>query len=101
MLWATIPVSRKKGEGTLYKTDHTNLKWEQVGKDADFANITVMLGADKFLWMIDKDGTLYRVDQNGASTVLGEKGSYGQTTILPALNGKLWAVEGGNFYKTR
>jgi hypothetical protein len=32
-----------------------------------------MLGADKFLWMIDRDGTLYRIDQNGASTVLGEK----------------------------
>jgi len=32
--------------------------------------------------------------------MLGKKGSYGQTTILTALNGKLWTVEGGNLYKT-
>jgi hypothetical protein len=86
--------------GTLYKTDPASLKWEQVGKEGDFANVTAMEGADKFLWLIDKEGTLYKVDQNGASTVLGEKGSYGQTTILTTLNGKLWTVEGGSLYKT-
>src|SRR5260370_39907183 len=86
--------------GTLYKTEPASLKWEQVGKEGDFANVTAMQGADKFLWIIDKEGTLYRVDQNGASTVLGEKGRYGQTTILTTLNGKLWTVEGGNLYKT-
>jgi hypothetical protein len=40
-----------------------------------------------------------RVDPN-ASAVLGERGSYGQTSILTTLNGKLWTVEGRNLYKT-
>jgi len=50
--------------------------------------------------MIDNGGTLYKVDPNGTSTVVGERGSYGQTSILTTLNGKLWTVEGGNLYKT-
>ena len=87
-------------EGNLYKTDPATLKWEQVGKEGEWANVTAMQGADKFLWIIDSSGTLYKVDQNGASTVLGERGSYGQTTILTTVNGKLWTVEGGNLYKT-
>jgi hypothetical protein len=59
-----------------------------------------MLDADKFLWMIDKDGTLYRADQNGASTVLGEKGSYGQTNNSEDLEWKALDGRGRQFYKT-
>ena len=84
--------------GTLYQTDPSTLKWEQVGGDGDFANISAMEGTDTFIWMIDKAGNLYRVDKTGAKTKLGD--SYGETTILTTLNGKLWTVEGGNLYKT-
>ncbi len=86
--------------GTLYKTEPTTLKWEQVGKEGDFANVTAIAAGDKFLWLIDKEGTLYKVDQNGTRTMLGEKGSYGQTSILTTLSGKLWTVEAGSLYKT-
>jgi len=85
-------------EGTLYQTDPTTLKWSQVGKDGDFANISAMEGAGNFIWMIDKSGNLYKVDASGTKTKLGD--SYGETTILTTLNGKLWTVEGGSLYKT-
>jgi len=84
--------------GTLYATDPNTLKWEQVGGDGDFANISAMEGNETFIWMIDKSGNLYRVDKTGAKTKLGD--SYGETTILTTLGGKLWTVEGGNLYKT-
>jgi hypothetical protein len=48
--------------------------------------------------MIDKSGNLYKVDKDGTKTKLGD--SYGETTILTTLNGKLWTVEGGSLYKT-
>ena len=85
-------------EGTLYQTDPTTLKWSQIGKDGDFANISAMEGAGNFIWMIDKSGNLYKVDASGTKTKLGD--SYGETTILTTLNGKLWTVEGGSLYKT-
>ncbi len=86
--------------GNLYWTDPATLKWQQVGKDGDFNNVSAMVGGAGFLWMIDNTGTLYKVDPNGASTVLGERGSYGHTNILTTLNGKLWTAEDGNLYKT-
>jgi hypothetical protein len=85
-------------EGTLYQTDPTTLKWLQVGKEGDFANVSAMEGAGTFIWMIDKAGVLYKVDKDGTKTKLGD--DYGQTTILTTLNGKLWTVEGGSLYKT-
>ena len=85
-------------EGTLYQTDPATLKWSQVGKEGDFASISVMEGAGTFIWMIDKSGNLYKVDKDGAKTKLGD--SYGETRILTTLNGKLWTVEGSNLYKT-
>ncbi len=85
-------------EGTLYQTDPTTLKWSQVGKEGEFANISAMEGTGTFIWMIDKSGNLYKVDKDGTKTTLGD--SYGETTILTTLNGKLWTVEGGSLYKT-
>src|SRR5258706_774726 len=85
-------------DGTLYQTDPATLKWSQVGKEGDFANISVMEGTGSFIWMIDKSGNLYKVDKDGAKTKLGD--SYGETSILTTLNGKLWTVEGANLYKT-
>ncbi len=85
-------------EGTLYQTDPNTLKWEQIGKEGDFANINVMEGVNSFIFMIDKAGNLYKVDASGTKTKLGD--SYGETTILTTLNGKLWTVEGGSLYKT-
>jgi hypothetical protein len=85
-------------EGTLYQTDPATLKWSQIGKDGDFANISAMEGTGNFIWMIDKSGNLFKVDKDGTKTKLGD--DYGQTTILTTLNGKLWTVEGGNLYKT-
>ena len=85
-------------EGTLYQTDPNTLKWEQIGKEGDFANINVMEGVNSFIFMIDKAGNLYKVDASGTKTKLGD--SYGDTTILTTLNGKLWTVEGGSLYKT-
>ena len=85
-------------EGTLYQTDPTTLKWSQVGKEGDFANISAMEGTGSFIWMIDKSGNLYKVDKDGTKTKLGD--SYGETTFLTTLNGKLWTVEGGSLYKT-
>ncbi len=85
-------------EGTLYQTDPTTLKWSQIGKEGDFANINVMEGINSFIFMIDKSGNLYKVDASGTKTKLGD--SYGETTILTTLNGKLWTVEGGSLYRT-
>jgi hypothetical protein len=86
--------------GSLYRTDPSSLKWEQVGKEGEFTNVTAMISGAANLFMIDNAGTLYKVDPNGTSTVLGERGSYGHTTVLTTLNGKLWTVEDGNLYKT-
>ena len=83
--------------GILYSTEPTSLKWQQI---AEFKNISVMISGADVLWMLDDSGTLYKVDRNGTSTVVGEPGSYGKTTVLTTLNGKLWTVEGGNLYKT-
>src|SRR6185436_6491272 len=83
--------------GILYSTEPTSLKWQQI---AEFKNISVMISGTDFLWMLDDSGTLYKVDRNGTSSVVGEPGSYGKTTVLTTLNGKLWTVEGGNLYKT-
>jgi hypothetical protein len=83
--------------GTLYSTEPTSLKWQQI---AEFKNISVMISGSDVLWMLDDSGTLYKVDQNGTSAVIGDPGSYGKTTVLTTLNGKLWTVEGGNLYKT-
>jgi len=85
-------------EGTLYQTDPTTLKWALIGKEGDFANISVMEGAGSFIWMIDKSGNLYKVDKDGTKTKLGD--DYGETTILTTLKGKLWTVEGGSLYRT-
>lgn len=85
-------------EGTLYQTDPATLKWLQIGKERDFANISVMEGAGSFVWMIDKSGNLYKVDKDGTKIKLGD--DYGETSILTTLNGKLWTVEGGSLYRT-
>ena len=66
----------------------------------EFNNISVMISGSGFLWMLDNSGTMYRVDPNGTSTVVGDRGSYGTTTVLTTLNGKLWTVESGSLYKT-
>ena len=87
-------------KGTLYQTDPNTLKWEQIGKEGEWSKVSAMEGTDKFLWIIDKSGTLYTVDKSGTKTVIGEPGSYGQATILTSLNGKLWTVEEGSLYKT-
>ncbi len=87
-------------DGTLYKTDPTTLKWEQVGKEGVFAGITVMVSGPTYLLMLDKSGSMHKVDPDGTDTVVGDPGSYGQTTVLTTLNGKLWTVEGGSLYKT-
>ena len=84
-------------DGVLYSTEPTSLKWQKI---AEFKNISVMISGPDFLWMLDESGTLLKVDRNGTSTVVGEPGSYGKTTVLTTLNGKLWTVEGGNLYKT-
>jgi len=84
-------------DGILYSTEPTSLKWQKI---AEFKNISVMISGTDFLWMLDESGTLLKVDRNGTSTVVGEPGSYGKTTVLTTLNGKLWTVEGGNLYKT-
>jgi hypothetical protein len=76
------------------------LKWAQIGKEGEFNNISVMISGSGFLWMLDNSGTMYRVDPNGTSTVVGDRGSYGTTTVLTTLYGKLWTVEGGSLYKT-
>src|SRR5437588_211144 len=47
-------------EGTLYQTDPNTLKWEQIGKEGDFANINVMEGVNSAIYMIDKAGNLYK-----------------------------------------
>jgi hypothetical protein len=83
--------------GILYSTEPTSLKWQQIG---EFKNISVMISGSDFLWMLDDSGSLLKVDRNGTSSVVGEPGSYGKTTVLTTLNGKLWTVEGGNLYKT-
>src|SRR5580765_3008177 len=83
--------------GILYSTEPSTLKWQEVG---EFKNISVMISGSDFLWMLDNSGTLLKVDRNGTSTVIGEPGSYGTTTVLTTLNGKLWTVEHGNLYKT-
>jgi len=57
-----------------------------------------MEGVNSAIYMIDKAGNLYKVDASGTKTKLGD--SYGETTILTTLNGKLWTVEGGSLYKT-
>ena len=57
-----------------------------------------MEGSGSFIYMIDKSGNLYKVDASGMKTLLGD--SYGETSILTTLNGKLWTVEGGSLYKT-
>ncbi|MDX6384623.1 MAG: hypothetical protein QOK48_2196 [Blastocatellia bacterium] len=85
-------------EGTLYQTDPSTLKWSQIGKEGDFANITVMEGTGNFIWMIDSSGNLFKTDKDGAKTKLGD--DYGATKILTTLNGKLWTVENNNLYKT-
>ncbi len=85
-------------EGTLYQTDPATLKWSQIGKEGGFANISAMEGTDTFIWMIDTSGNLYKVGKDGTKTKLGD--SYGETTILTTLNGKLWTVEGGSLYRT-
>ena len=82
---------------TLYSTEPTSLKWQEIG---EFKNISVMISGQDSLWMLDQSGTLLKVDRNGTSTVVGEPGSYGKTTVLTTLNGKLWTVESGNLYKT-
>src|SRR5438132_6787943 len=56
--------------GTLYQTDPSTLKWEQIGKEGDFANINVMEGVNSFIFMIDKAGNLYKVDASGTKTKL-------------------------------
>lgn len=83
--------------GKLYSTDPNSLKWQEIG---EFKNISVMISGPDFLWMLDDSGTLMKVDRNGTSTVIGEPGSYGTTTVLTTLGGKLWTVEHGNLYKT-
>lgn len=87
-------------QGTLYQTDPNTLKWEQVGKDGEWSKVNAIEGTESFLWIIDKNGTLYTVDKTGAKKVIGEPGSYGETTMLTSLNGKLWTVEDGSLYKT-
>ena len=87
-------------DGTLYRTDPTTLKWEQVGKEGGFTNVSVMVSGPTYLLMLDNAGSMHKVDPDGTNTVVGEAGSYGQTTVLTTLNGKLWTVEGGNLYKT-
>ena len=84
-------------DGVLYSTEPSSLKWQQIG---EFKNITVMISGSDFLWMLDESGTLLKVDRNGTSAVVGDPGSYGKTTVLTTLNGKLWTVESGNLYKT-
>jgi hypothetical protein len=84
-------------DGILYSTEPASLKWQKIG---EFKNISVMISGSDFLWMLDDSGTLLKVDRNGTSTPIGEPGSYGKTTVLTTLNGKLWTVEGGNLYKT-
>jgi len=84
--------------GTLYETDPNTLKWKQVGKEGEFSTVSAWEGVNSFIWMIDKSGNLYKVDKDGTKTLLGD--SYGETTILTTLNGKLWTVEGGSLYKT-
>jgi hypothetical protein len=84
--------------GTLYETDPNTLKWKQVGKEGEFSNMNAMEGTKTYIFMIDKSGKLYKVDANGAKTLLGD--DYGDTRILTTLDGRLWTVEGGNLYKT-
>jgi hypothetical protein len=84
-------------DGILYSTEPASLKWQKIG---EFKNISVMISGSDFLWMLDDSGSLLKVDRNGTSTTIGEPGSYGKTTVLTTLNGKLWTVESGNLYKT-
>ena len=84
--------------GTLYQTDPSTMKWQQIGKEGQFSRVSAWEGTPSFIWMIDKSGNLYKVDKDGTSTLLGD--SYGETTMLTTLNGKLWTVEGGSLYKT-
>jgi hypothetical protein len=84
--------------GTLYQTDPNTMKWQQIGKEGEFSTVSAWEGVNSFIWMIDKSGNLYKVDKDGTRTLLGD--SYGETTILTTLNGKLWTVESGSLYKT-
>ena len=84
--------------GTLYQTNPNTLKWQQIGKEGEFSTVSAWEGTPSFIWMIDKSGNLYKVDKDGTRTLLGD--SYGETTMLTTLNGKLWTVEGGSLYKT-
>ena len=84
--------------GTLYQTDPNTLKWQQLGKEGEFANVLAWEGTPSLIWMIDRGGKLYKVDKSGVRTLLGD--DYGETSILTTLNGKLWTVESGSLYKT-
>ena len=53
------------------------------------------------MWSVEKDGTLFRTDKNGAYQQIGEKGLLSEVTLIVAMDGMLYVVENGTLYRTR
>jgi hypothetical protein len=77
--------------GTLYATDPSSGIWVQIGDAGDWANTVLMAGMDGYLWSFERNGSLYRTDQQGTFAKV-ERGSL-HPQMLAAMGGKLWAIE--------
>ena len=85
--------------GTLYKNDPKTGKWEQIGKDGSWSKTIDFVGLGNFLYSIEPDGSLFKTDKNGATTLI-DKGDFKGCTLLTEMGGKLWTIEDGTLYET-
>lgn len=70
-------------------------------KAAGFREPRIMLGLEGALWVIEKHGTLHRVDPaTGKATQVGEPGRFADIRLLVGLGGELYTVDKGNLFKT-
>ncbi|MCA0230159.1 MAG: hypothetical protein LCH91_06820 [Bacteroidetes bacterium] len=60
-----------------------------------------MVADGGYLWSVEKDGTLFRTDKNGAYQQIGEKGLLSEVTLIVAMDAMLYVVENGTLYRTR
>jgi hypothetical protein len=86
-------------KGSLYKTNPRPASGRGWKKGV-WKNTVALASTGDFLWTIEKDGTLYKSDKTGTRQQVGSKGAYKAVSLLCALDGKLYTVEGGTLYRT-
>ena len=90
-----------EGNGALHGTDLGSGDGKQIGK-AELAAAKFLFAAGEFLYAIDRDGSLFKVDpKDGVHHRLGDEGAWKGTLAGAVLKGQLYTTEeNGGLYVT-